>query len=211
MKLFKTLVSEWKLEMNNLEALISSFLMVVIAELGDKTQISTIILSSKYKSISVFFGSFLGLIFIDGLSILMGNIISIFIPINLINLVSGLLFIILGIYTLLFKAEEDIKNFKFSMVTSFILVATMELGDKTQITTLILAIKYNAIIFVFLGIIFAYLLIIGLGVFIGKKLLKFIPQRYLRIFSSFLFLTFGIVFLINFLILTNPLIPSTIT
>jgi putative Ca2+/H+ antiporter (TMEM165/GDT1 family) len=197
--------------MNNLEALISSFLMVVIAELGDKTQISTIILSSKYKSISVFFGSFLGLIFIDGLSILMGNIISIFIPINLINLVSGLLFIILGIYTLLFKAEEDIKNFKFSMVTSFILVATMELGDKTQITTLILAIKYNAIIFVFLGIIFAYLLIIGLGVFIGKKLLKFIPQRYLRIFSSFLFLTFGIVFLINFLILTNPLIPSTIT
>ncbi|MEM3754702.1 MAG: TMEM165/GDT1 family protein, partial [Candidatus Bathyarchaeia archaeon] len=190
----------------------SSFLMVAIAELGDKTQILTIILSSKYRSISVFFGSFFGLILVDGLSILMGNIISTLIPIYLINLVSGISFITLGVYTLFSKkTENEIKDLKFSMTTSFVLVAMMELGDKTQITALILAIKYNVLLFIFLGMILAYIFIVGLGVFIGKKLLKFIPQHYLRIFSSLLFLTFGILYLINFFTLTNPLIPSTVT
>lgn len=198
--------------MNDLEALVSSFLMVAIAELGDKTQILTIILSSKYSSIFVFFGSFFGLILVDCLSILMGNIISTLIPIYLINLVSGISFITLGVYTLFSKkTKNEIKDLKFSLTTSFALVATMELGDKTQVTALILAIKYSPILFIFLGLVLAYLLIVGLGVFIGKKLLKFIPQNYLRIFSSLLFLTFGMLYLINFFTLTNPLIPSTIT
>lgn len=184
--------------MIELEALFSSFFIIAFAELGDKTQILTIMLSSKHRPISVFFGSFFGLILIDGLSILLGNAISSFIPINLINLISGISFIMLGIYTLLSKVEKEVKNFKLSILTSFALVAVMELGDKTQITALLLAIKYDSIFLIFLGTVFAYLLIVGLGVFIGKKLLKFMSKRYLRIFSALLFLIFGTIFLINF-------------
>jgi len=48
---------------------------------------------------------------------------------------------------------------------------------------------------VFAGIFLASILIIGIGIILGQGLLRVIPQRYIRYFSSGLFIIFGIMFL----------------
>lgn len=72
--------------------------MVFLAELGDKTQISTIIFAANSKStFSVFLGSALALIASSLLSVYLGSFLSDTLPITYIHTSAGLIFIIIGI------------------------------------------------------------------------------------------------------------------
>jgi len=75
------------------------------------------------------------------------------------------------------------------------LVTVMELGDKTQFTSFVLAARYGNPLMVFAGIMLGSALITGSGVVIGKALMRFVPERYLRYIAAALFLIFGAIFL----------------
>jgi len=111
---------------------------------------------------------------------------------------SGLVFIFFGVYTLIRadKEEVEVKDRGLPFVTSFSLVALMELGDKTQFAVVALASQYDEMM-VFLGMMLAFILVTGLGVVLGATLLRRLPTRYLKVGSSALFLLFGIVFIIG--------------
>jgi len=82
-------------------------------------------------------------------------------------------------------------------MTSFLMVSMMELGDKTQFSIIALAAEYNAPVLVFLGAIAAYLLLMGIAVAIGNRLLKFVKPKYLKLFTGTLFIIFGLGFLLR--------------
>ncbi len=78
--------------------ILKSFLLVFLAELGDKTQLSTMLLASKSKSpFSVFIGSSLALILTSYIGVHLGDSISRFLPPNLIKIGASFYFIIIGI------------------------------------------------------------------------------------------------------------------
>lgn len=78
-----------------------------------------------------------------------------------------------------------------SIFSAFILVFIAELGDKTQLSTMLLASKSSSIWFVFLGSSLALILSSLLGVFAGSILNKYIPQNYIQTFSGIAFLIVG--------------------
>ncbi|MEM3063726.1 MAG: TMEM165/GDT1 family protein [Nitrososphaerota archaeon] len=94
-------------------SLITAFTFIFLAELGDKTQLTTIMLSSRSSAISVFSGAMLAFFLIDGLSAIIGGKLPDFIDYKWINLISGLIFIFLGFLSF-FSKNEKISSFYFS-------------------------------------------------------------------------------------------------
>ncbi len=182
----------------DIASLLTAFTFIFLAELGDKTQIATIMLSSRSSAIPVFSGAMLAFLLIDGLSAIIGGKIINFIDCKWINLISGLVFIFLGFLSFISKNEKiNFKNQKISFFNTFFIISLMELGDKTQITSIILAAELCSPIIVFIGIMLAFSIITGIGIIFGMKILKLLPKKYLKILTSILFILFGFFFIHN--------------
>ena len=82
-----------------------------------------------------------------------------------------------------------------TIFTAFILVFLAELGDKTQLSTMLLASKSDSIWMVFLGSSFALVLSSLLGVVLGSSINKYVPAIYIQIGSGVGFLIVGILLL----------------
>ena len=81
-----------------LSLLLSTFLAVFIAELGDKTQLATLTISgTSNKPLAVFLGSSSALVFASLLGALTGGSISSFLPEAVLKSVASLTFLIIGI------------------------------------------------------------------------------------------------------------------
>jgi putative Ca2+/H+ antiporter (TMEM165/GDT1 family) len=176
--------------------LISSFGIVALAELGDKTQLTVMCLSANKRAKTVFIGAILAFALVDGVSALIGGTIAAFIPTQWIGIGAGVAFLAFGIYSLLSKSEEvKADNRSQSVTHSFSLIALMELGDKTQLSTIALAAEYDAPVMVFIGIMLAIVLLTAIGVAVGTVISRFIPMKYVKIGSSLVFIIFGFLFL----------------
>ena len=93
-----------------LTLLFSTFVTVFLAEMGDKTQLTTISLSSTTnKPLAVFIGSSIALILATLLGALAGGSIANLIPNFILKLLSGIVFLILGI-NLLAQSKKEISS-----------------------------------------------------------------------------------------------------
>ena len=96
-----------------LTLLFTTFVTVFLAEMGDKTQLTTITLSSTTnKPLAVFIGSSLALISATLLGALAGGSIANLIPAFLLKLLSGIVFLIIGI-NLLLQCKTEASNDSF--------------------------------------------------------------------------------------------------
>ncbi|MGQ9478838.1 MAG: TMEM165/GDT1 family protein [Thermoproteota archaeon] len=182
----------------DLTPIIVPFLLVAAAELGDKTQLAVITLSSCMSTLSLFIGAMLAFTIITGLGLVIGNIISTYMPILPIRIFSTMLFFIFGIYTILTRKNDgkfDSSVGKYGILSSFSMITLMEIGDKTQLTVVTLAAQYFTPLFVYLGVMVAFLLVTGIGVLVGKALMKLVSLKYIRLASGVVFILFGIYFI----------------
>jgi len=130
----------------NLLPILSTFAIVAIAEFGDKTQIGVVSLSAKHRPRSVFIGALLAYALVGGVSALIGGAIVPYFSAFWIDLVAGVSFLIFGAYTLFSKenAMVKIKEHSKTVTTSFLLIAVLEFGDKTQLAIITLSAEYGA-------------------------------------------------------------------
>lgn len=179
--------------------LLSSFVIVALAEFGDKTQVAIISLSAKHRPRSVFAGAVLAFALIDGVCALIGGAIAPFVPAFWVSLVAGIAFIIFGIYTLLPKKSGIVRIKEHSKVvtTSFLLISALEFGDKTQLAIIALSAEYAAPFQVFLGVMFALTLLTGLESLLGSVVSRYISERYIKIGAALIFILFGALFLVE--------------
>lgn len=83
--------------------IISTFILVFLAELGDKTQLTTMMLSAESNSkLAVLIGSSIALVCSSFLGVLFGSIINKYIPADFISSAASIAFIIIGVL-MLFK------------------------------------------------------------------------------------------------------------
>jgi putative Ca2+/H+ antiporter (TMEM165/GDT1 family) len=182
----------------DLAPLVASLALFAAMEFGDKTHIAVITLSMKNNPVEVFIGALAAFAVIDGASVWVGGFIAKLVPEFWINVVSGGLFLVFGLLTLFGKDEEEkvVDEGKNNTIfKAFSLVSLMELGDKTQFASFVLAARYGSPLMVMAGIMIAAAIITGSGVIIGKGLMRVVPERYLKYMAAALFLLFGVIFL----------------
>lgn len=116
------------------------FFTEFIAEMGDKTQLMLIALTSKYKLRDIILGTAAAILVLNGLAVLAGGLVSEFIPDWLIKMIAALAFLYFAASTLAGDDEEEEdeggkSKIQFApLAVLYIFVA--ELGDKTQLTAI---------------------------------------------------------------------------
>jgi putative Ca2+/H+ antiporter (TMEM165/GDT1 family) len=172
-----------------------SFGLIFTAELGDKTQLMVFTLALRYGGKPVLAGAFLAFALLSGSAALIGKGLGSLLDQDLITRISAWVFILFGVFMLLRKKEEGPGEMKPSakagMVAAFSMIAISEMGDKTQIATLLLSVKYQSFISVFLGSLAALSAATLMGVLVAGRLQKFIPARYIAPISGVLFILLG--------------------
>ncbi|MBM4237330.1 MAG: TMEM165/GDT1 family protein [Euryarchaeota archaeon] len=190
----------------DLAPLVSAFVLIALMEIGDKTMIAVITLSSKHSRISVFIGAILALGAVSAIGVLVGEVLFELVPRNIVEIAAGLLFIAAGLYTLIVpEKEEKLESRSIAgrwggAVASFSLVALMELGDKTQLSIIALSAESGSGLLVFIGAMIAFAMITLAEVFLGGEIGKRVDKRYIRWGSGAVFLIFGIFFFVQALI-----------
>jgi putative Ca2+/H+ antiporter (TMEM165/GDT1 family) len=179
----------------------TAFFLLLATELGDKTQLSIISLSSSYKWQHVFAGAMLAFLAVDGISLAIGGPLLALVPMRYIQIISGTVFVIFGVIPLLPKKKKenvliDRKKSKIPLLACFSLVSLMELGDKTQIITITLAAQSSPLL-VLTGMMLAFAILTAAAVLIGAKLLSRLPTNWLRFGTSTLFIILGAISILS--------------
>jgi Ca2+/H+ antiporter, TMEM165/GDT1 family len=180
----------------SLAAFSTAFLLVVLAEMGDKTQFVAMTFATKFNPYKVLFAIFLATVANFSIVIVIGQLLTEIVPLDAISLAASISFIGFGLWTL---REEKIVD-KKTKVSRFGVVATVavaffvaEFGDKTQLATLSLAAQYHSPVSVLVGATLAMLVADGIGIVIGVVLCKRIPQHKLKWLSAVIFVLFGLI------------------
>ncbi len=175
---------------------LKSFLLIFTAEIGDKTQILALSFSISYSIREIFYGFLLGSIISQGLAVLVGQILFLYIPTTYLYYMSAVIFLFFGFLNILkfrensVKKDINIKNTIFLIALTFFVV---ELGDKTQLSALAIASKSNYPFFNLLGGTFSILSVSVLFILMSRKLGSKLPEKSIKIGSSFIFIIIGIV------------------
>ena len=97
------MLTTWNAFFMDLKVLLTVFTTVFIAELGDKTQLATLLFAAdkQVSKFTVFVGASLALIVAAGMGVLAGGIISQYVSEKVLHYVAGIGFIGIGLWTLL--------------------------------------------------------------------------------------------------------------
>jgi len=167
-----------------------------LAEFGDKTQLTILLLSSKTeKHLHLLLGVMFAFLIVDGVAVLVGTWVTNVVPISLLKIFSGIIFIILGGLLLnQHQRKEEIRLYwGNSFLSGFTLIFITEWGDKTQITSGIFATQYNPFL-VLTGAVAALALLSGMAVYLGKFISNKVDKRLMTKIAGILFMLMGISF-----------------
>jgi len=173
---------------------LEAFALVFTAEIGDKTQLMLMTLSAKYTVMQMLLGILLGVFINHGAAVVIGCCLSNVIQGELLQIFAGFIFVIFGILTIVYEEEEGKKkSFKFGpVITTALTFLLGEIGDKTQLTAMTLAMEAEYPALVLTGSVSGMLAIGLVGIIIGTSLTKRIPSNIIRIISGLVFIIFGL-------------------
>jgi Predicted membrane protein len=171
---------------------------VVLAEMGDKTQLLAMAFATRYKASKVMLGVFIATVFNHALAVIAGNLIAQIDSIQVaIQCVASLSFIFFGLWTIRgdkLDGEEKRKTRFGPVITVTIGFFIAEMGDKTQLATIALATKFpETPIAVLVGTTTGMLIADAIGIVIGIVLCKTIPERKIKLVSAAAFILFGLI------------------
>jgi putative Ca2+/H+ antiporter (TMEM165/GDT1 family) len=184
-----------------MDAFFISTSTVALAEIGDKTQLLSLVLATRFKNKwAIIAGIFVATLFNHGASAWLGNWIGHFLQSETGNTLIGVSFIALALWLLIPDKDEDVDR-KYDRYGAF-LVATVlfflaEIGDKTQVATVLLGAHFDAILWVTLGTTLGMLLANVPVVVAGEYLIKLVPLAIVRFVAAIAFALVGIVQILN--------------
>ena len=180
--------------------------MVFLAELADKTQLVTFaIVAETGKPVQAYLGVLGGLFCVTALGVIAGSLIGLFVPLLLIQIIAGIIFILIGLFVL-YRAlrktdDEEVQSVdnKRVWVQAFILLFLAELGDKTQILVILLVATTGQLLLVFLAAFTALATVNGIGVVIGDRARHYLGSSIIKYVAAVAFIIAGILILLFFL------------
>ncbi|MBR9827116.1 MAG: TMEM165/GDT1 family protein [Oceanospirillales bacterium] len=183
-----------------MEAFIPSTLAVAIAEIGDKTQLLTLFLAARFaQRNAIILGILVATLLNHGLSAWLGAWLVQWIPEQWVPWIIGASFIAVGLWVLIPDKddEEDGAVLKYgAFIATCILFFIAEIGDKTQIATVILAARYDSLFWVIAGTTIGMMLANVPIAYAGSWLMQKIPLNLARWSACGLFVVLGILSII---------------
>jgi putative Ca2+/H+ antiporter (TMEM165/GDT1 family) len=183
------------------EALLNSFLLVFVSEMGDKTQLLALVLSARFrKPVPIMLGILVATILNHALASYVGSFVTQFISPDILKFLLAATFIGFGIWMLV-PDKDDGFNQKQKwgpFLTTTVAFFFAEMGDKTQLATVALGAKFADPLLVTVGTTLGMLGADGLAVFFGHKFTDKVPMKLVHRIASALFILFGIGILFGF-------------
>ena len=170
----------------------TTFLLVGLAEFGDKSQLVCMTLAARHRGLPVVIGAVAAFAILNLLAVLFGAAVAAWLPEWLVTAAVAVLFAVFGIGALRYQEEEDEENVEEApghgiVATTFLLIFLAEFGDKTQLAVAGLG-STGEPSAVWAGATVALGLTSVLGVFAGRKLLNRLPLKWIHRFSGVFFL-----------------------
>ncbi len=180
-----------------MEAFLVSTGIVALAEMGDKTQLLALILAARFrKPWPIVWGIFVATIANHALAGAAGAWVTTVLGPDVLRWVLGASFIAMAVWMLIPDSvdnEEASGTPRFGVFgTTLVAFFLAEMGDKTQIATVMLAAQYQAWGWVVAGTTLGMMLANAPVVWLGDKITKLVPLRVVHIVSALIFLGLGL-------------------
>jgi len=174
----------------------ATFLLIALAEIGDKSQLVCMTLAARHRGLPVILGATAAFAILNLLAVLFGAAIAAWLPEWVVTLAVGLLFASFGISALRYTEEDEDEQIEEKpghgiFATTFLLIFLAEFGDKTQIAVAGLGSTSNTTA-VWLGGTLALACTSVLGVIAGRKLLHKLPLLWIHRISGAFFLILAV-------------------
>jgi len=172
-----------------------AFILVFVAEMGDKIQFMTLTFSTRYSARVVIAGVVSATLVISFISAVLGVVLGKALPLFWINLLAGLGFIAFGLWSLrddsASGAEPQLARKFGAVLTVALAFFAAEFGDRTMLATMVIAGHQKNLMGVWIGssagLICANILAILVGKFMGKRL----PEKSLKYITAVIFVGSG--------------------
>lgn len=179
-----------------MEAFLPSTLAVAIAEIGDKTQLLTLFLAARFAHHgAIVMGILVATLINHAVSAWLGAWLVQWIPEQWVPWIIGLSFIAVGLWVLIPDKDDEEGGavLKYgAFVATCVLFFLAEIGDKTQIATVILAARYDSLFWVVIGTTLGMLLANVPVAYAGNWLMQKVPLNYARWSACILFVGLGV-------------------
>ncbi|HTN34738.1 MAG TPA: TMEM165/GDT1 family protein [Marinobacter sp.] len=180
-----------------MDAFLASTLAVAFAEIGDKTQLLSLFLVARYaKRLPIILGITTATLLNHALSAWVGVWLALFIPVTWLPWVLAASFIVIAGW-LLIPDKDDSDSSAFPGMSAFMATTIMfflaEIGDKTQIATVVLAARFTETLWVIIGTTAGMLIANIPVIMVGRWLMERLPFAKVRIGASILFLIMAVV------------------
>ncbi|MEN8761162.1 MAG: TMEM165/GDT1 family protein [Thiogranum sp.] len=173
----------------------STFALISLAEIGDKSQLVCMTLAARHRPWPVLSGAVIAFALLNLLAVLFGAGVAAWIPEHITAAIVSVLFAAFGIHALRAVDDdgEDIRERGHHgiLLTTLALILVAEFGDKTQIAVAGLASTLPALP-VWAGATLALATVSALGVWAGSTLLKRLPTHWMHRAGGAMFLLFSL-------------------
>jgi putative Ca2+/H+ antiporter (TMEM165/GDT1 family) len=180
-----------------MEAFLVSTGIVALAEMGDKTQLLALVLAARFrKPWPIVLGIFTATLVNHALAGAVGAWITTQIGPQMLRWILGASFLAMALWMLIpdkLDDDEDASPPRFGVFLTTVLVFFLaEMGDKTQIATVMLAARYDAIVSVVAGTTLGMMLANAPVVWLGERVTRLVPLRVVHIVSAVVFAALGL-------------------
>jgi putative Ca2+/H+ antiporter (TMEM165/GDT1 family) len=175
---------------------------VAVGELGDKTQLLSLILAARLgKPVPIIAGIFVATLVNHLIACSVGEWVGTLITPGILRWILGTSFLAVAAWALVPDTmDEDVKTrgkygvFALTTVTFFL----AEMGDKTQIVALALAAKYDALLSVVAGTTLGMMIVNIPTVLFAERAMKWIPIKVVRVIAAALYAALGVATLLGY-------------
>ncbi|HVI30488.1 TMEM165/GDT1 family protein [Phenylobacterium sp.] len=179
-----------------MEPLLISTGVVAIAEIGDKTQLLAMVLAARYRRpVPIVLGILVATVLNHALAAGLGVLVAQWLEGRMFQAAVGLAFVIMAGWALIpDKEDEDAASHTHGGVFLTTLVAffLVEIGDKTQIATSLLAARFENLTLVTAGTTLGMMLANVPAVYLGEAATKVVPLKVVRIVAAVIFALIGL-------------------
>jgi Ca2+/H+ antiporter, TMEM165/GDT1 family len=175
----------------SLALIASTFGLIALAELPDKTMIATLIMGSRSRPLFVWIGASAAFLVHVTLAVVAGRLLTL-LPHKALEIAITVIFLLGAAYLLFVPEKEEESRGETEaaaesartgwrvILTAFGVIVVGEFGDLTQLLTVSLVARYHQPVSVFIGALAALICVAALGAFGGRFLLRVLPVSAIR-------------------------------
>ena len=180
-----------------MEAFFVSTGIVALAEMGDKTQLLALLLAARFrKPWPIVWGILVATLANHALAGALGAWVTTFLGPTALRWTLGVSFIAMALWMLIPDKLDDgnaVTAPRFGVfATTLVAFFLAEMGDKSQIATVMLAAQYQAFLWVVAGTTLGMMLANAPVVWLGERITRRVPIRAVHVISTVIFLALGL-------------------